>query len=542
MRNVANPRRPSDEIPLDWPLPYARRVAVIPVPPACDVDSLRKLLATGAGELSKVPFYRLLLAAAVLERSLVIELRRNAIHKRIIIEEGTPVDSRSNIATESLGRYLVAQGRLSEPQFRLALSESVARNLSLEEVLVEKQLLPAGDVFRLLQQNLGRKLLDAFAWQNGTYQISGSPPRVESPLRVRVPQLILTGLLRFEPQERVERLFASIADQAVAFTEGGPFSLSELRLSAEQKSLVLALEGTGKWLNDLRGGQAGGEESQRLLYALFTLGLVEFVEAPGMRRATPPAVATVVSQPPATAAEPAGAPLLDKDELIAAYLSYRRKDALELFDLPETAGIVQINRSWVDFARRFAPWQFSSDGDALPEKAQEIFLAGTRAYAELADPDRRAAVIARRKAADAGAQAPGRSDQTERETLVDPEELYRRGRELAATGKTREALGYFEMASDCDPQNGTYAAELAWSRFELMITTAALAMKALKNALRIDPRSGAANLYIGRIHSTLGNHLEAEGYVLKAAELMPRDPRVAEALRLVRNRGKGLKS
>lgn len=502
--------------------------------PALDPKELRRLLSHAEGELAETPFAELVLAAAVLERSLVVELRRNALYKRIIIEEGVPVDSRSNIATESLGRFLVAQGRLSESAFQASLSDSVAHDLPLEEVLVQRELIPAADVLRLLQQNLGRKLLDAFSWQSGTYRISGSLPPVQSPLRVRVPQLLLTGMLRFEPQERVDRTFTAMGDRALVLSGDGPFSLDDLRLASEQMAVVNAMGNAGEWIRNLRGADGSTEEIHRLLHALFKLGLVEVINAPGEK--TRPAVSPAPAQAPEPVpADGASQPVLDRDELLTAYLSFRRKDALELFDLPETAGIVQINRAWMDFARRFVPWQFPPEPDGLREKAQEIFFAGSRAYGDLADPDRRAAVVARRHAAEAKPATPFRSE-PERETLVDPEELYRRGRELATSGKVREALSYFEMAADCDAQNGTYAAELAWSRFELMITTAALTMKALKNALRIDPRSGAANLYVGRIHSTLGNHLEAEGYILKASQLMPRDPRVAEALRIVRKR------
>jgi Tfp pilus assembly protein PilF len=92
-------------------------------------------------------------------------------------------------------------------------------------------------------------------------------------------------------------------------------------------------------------------------------------------------------------------------------------------------------------------------------------------------------------------------------------------------------LSYFDMAADCDAQNGTYAAELAWTRYQLMISTAALTLKTLRNAMRIDPRAGAAFLYTGKIHAILGNKLEAEGYLRKAASLMPRDRRPGEALK-----------
>jgi tetratricopeptide (TPR) repeat protein len=196
------------------------------------------------------------------------------------------------------------------------------------------------------------------------------------------------------------------------------------------------------------------------------------------------------------AAEPE-TPRASEDEIVAAYLSYRRKDAFDLLELEESAGLIPIVKAYLDVADRFLPSRF--DDGSVREKAQEVFLAAARAYAELADPTRRDALVKRR------------------------EKL----REEAAA----EALGSFELAAECDAQNGTYAAEVAWCRYRLGVTPAANAIKLLKNAIRIDPTSGPAHLYAGQVQAALGKRLEAEAYVQRAATLMKGDPRPAEALR-----------
>lgn len=128
------------------------------------------------------------------------------------------------------------------------------------------------------------------------------------------------------------------------------------------------------------------------------------------------------------------------------------------------------------------------------------------------------------------AKAAGRG----RAALLDPEEMLRSGRALFAAGKLREALGSFEMAAQCDAQNGTYAAEAAWTRFRLNGTPAANALKVLKNAIRIDPAAGVAYLYTGQILAILGQKVEASGYLGRAATLLPGDNRPAEAAKTIR--------
>jgi tetratricopeptide (TPR) repeat protein len=230
--------------------------------------------------------------------------------------------------------------------------------------------------------------------------------------------------------------------------------------------------------------------------------------------------------PPRPRVDPAVA-----EEVMAAYLGYRRKDAFELLGVEETDTPVAFIKAFIRMAETFLPARFD-EGDPTREKAQEVFLAAARAYAELADPDRREALLKRRtllREEEAAAKQAGLA------ALIDPEELCRNGRTLAMAGKLREALSSFEMAAECDAQNGTYAAEAAWVRYQLRSTPAVSALKLLKNALRIDSNSAVAYLYAGRIQAILGNKLEAQAYVGRAATLLPKDdPRLAEALRALR--------
>ena len=225
------------------------------------------------------------------------------------------------------------------------------------------------------------------------------------------------------------------------------------------------------------------------------------------------------------------------EDVMAAYLSYRRKDAFELLGLEEVAGAGEFTRAWIDFADRFLPTRFDKRAaDGLRDKAQEIFLAGSRAYAELADPMRREDLLSRRtkkreQVAAQAAVAESTEVRAKRKAVVDPEEFCRQGQELVEAGKLREALSYFEMAAECDAQNGTYSAEVAFCRFQLLISPAAIALKSLKNAIRIDPRAGLGYLYAGKVLLAMGSRLEAESYIRRAAAMLPRDKRVVDALR-----------
>jgi tetratricopeptide repeat protein len=228
-----------------------------------------------------------------------------------------------------------------------------------------------------------------------------------------------------------------------------------------------------------------------------------------------------------------------RNEVMQAYLSYRKQDAFDLLGLPEDATPPLIDERYLVFAARYAPGQFTAPAfGQLGEKARDLFLAGARAYSQLADREQRETLLFRRKTLrEERARRP--ADFAIKTDLLDPEVQYRKGKASMEAGKLREAIQQLEFASDCDPQNGLYRAELAWCRFQHSPTGATRqAIEGLEQALRIDPRCGLAHYYLGEIHRQLGNAREAEELLQKAIRLMAPDRRPIEALKALQSKKK----
>src|SRR6185295_312423 len=205
--------------------------------------------------------------------TLVLEVRRRQVWKRILFEHGVPVDCRSNLTHETLGRYMVLEGKLSEEDFTACLSRSAANGVPLGEILLAHGLVTATDLFKILQQNLAKKLLDLFTWSEGEFRWLDEPPASESSLKVKVPQLILTGLTRFAPQEEVDMAVGPLVGKKIALHPTPPVPLEELRLSPRQSQLADALR-PGRRMGEL--AELTGlpvDEIARLLYAFCTLGV-----------------------------------------------------------------------------------------------------------------------------------------------------------------------------------------------------------------------------------------------------------------------------
>ena len=503
-------------------------------------EQLEEIARLREGSLPEVPFAPLLLAHALRQESLVLEVRRRQVWKRILIENGVPVDCRSNLAHETLGRYMVAEGKIGEEDFTACLSRSASRGVPFGEILIEHGLVTPADLFRLLQQNLAKKLLDLFTWSEGEFRWLDEAPASESPLKMKVPQLILTGVTRFAPQEEVDMSVAPLVGKKLILHPKPPFPFDDLRLSRHQSQIAEALRPPGRRMGELAElTQLPVDEITRVLYALSILGVVATADAlPKDLSATgsfprstvapplPPPVATVPVPVPAPAD-----PDLERrrNEIMQAYLSYRRQDAFDLLGAPEEGTPAVFEEGFLDFARRFSPWTLPP-GD-LAEKARDLFLTGARAYAELADSEQRNTLLFRRKTLrEERAKRPMASFAIKTD-LLDSESQYKKGKTLMDTGKHREALMLLEFAADCDPQNSLYAAELAYCRFLVTSANAGGALRELNETLRRDPNCGLAAFYAGEIEAQVGNTAEAEAHLRRAIKLMSPNRRPIEALK-----------
>jgi hypothetical protein len=502
-----------------------------------------------SGTLQEVPIAPLLLAQAVHRSSGVLEIRRRQVWKKVVFDHGVPVDCRSNLAHETLGRYMVLEGKLGEDDFTAALGRSASKGVPLGEELLERGLVTPDDLFRILQANLAKKLLDLFTWREGEFQTDGDLPGGDSALKIKVPQLILTGVTKLAPQEEIDMAIGPLVGQRLCLHPSPPIPLDEIRLSQRQAALVEAAR-PGRRMGEM--AEATGltvDEISRLLYALMVLGLIvpesqmpkSSLSSTGSFRGpilkTPPVpVAAAETQPLAQIPPPppAASPEIERrrNDVMQAYLVYRRQDAFDLLGIPEDATLAAVHQKFLDFARSFAPWDFQTPELAgVEEKAQDLFLAGAQAYGELTDVEKRNTLLFRRKTLREERAKKAPSMHQIKTDLLDSEAQFKKGKAALEAGRHKEALMLLEFAADCDPQNSLYAAELAWCRFLVSDAQAPKSIKELQETLRRDPNCGLAAYYAGEIERQVGNHAEAEEHLRRAIKLMSPDRRPIDALK-----------
>ncbi len=508
-------------------------------------DELDRLAKLDEGDLAEVSFAMLLYALSRARASATLQIARGPLRKEIYFEDGTPVDCRSNLVQETLSRFIVTRGRLDEATAEACYRESVTRSVRLGDILIEKQLVSAGELLKILQQNLAHKLLDGFSWRDGSFRVEGRPPRIDSPLKVNVPQLVFIGVNRFATQEQIDSSISPLIGRRLALNPEPPCSIDELKLAADHLPVAEQLRRGITRIDQLAA--ISGVSSEGLTRLLYALTLIEVVVPADNLSADPAAK----PPPPASrraapaADEGAGDQASDalRDEIMELALNHRRKTAAQLLAVDADAEVEEIRRQYLAFARRYAPWQLDP---SLEERACQLFLAGARAYAELCDrvSDTRTTNV-RLTPATSGPGAPeparppiaddegdGRDTFRIQSKLLDPEIQFQRGMELVASSDYGQALEQLEFAADLDPQNLQYAAERAHCRYACDPgKNTQKALEELRDVLRIEPQSGLALFYAGDILRRAGRFDEAESFLKRSLKPMAPDRRPVDALR-----------
>jgi hypothetical protein len=351
------------------------------------------------GDLGEIPFPVLLHAFSLHDRSLVLSIERRQVKKDVVLENGVPTDCQSNLLPDTLGKFMVARGELTEEQNHALLSKSATTGQPLAELLVLDGIVNPHDLYKILQLNLAKKLLDAFTWQSGSFHVSTGLPEVDSPLKVNAPQLVLTGILKFTPESEIVDAMASFEQKKFFVAKRPPVPLKDLRLSREHQEVLRHLA-QGKSVLELQS-EAGFERSRarRLLYALAVIGAV----VPEDWRSEDEAATAVLEIPDSDfASAPPPAPAADAAEIgnqvMELYLRFRKLDPFDLFGIKEDASRDQMEQAYVDFSERFHPSRFASpELRPMQEKARDLFLAGGRAFGELSNPETRNSLIGRRQ-------------------------------------------------------------------------------------------------------------------------------------------------
>lgn len=505
----------------------------------------KEVLKAREGTLAATPFPLLLVSLLTEERTCTLEVRLRNLEKRIVFEDGAPVACQSNLLHETLGRYLVERGKLTEPQFQQVLAESAASGKQLGSLLVEKQLISAFDLYKQLQANLAHKILDCFRWQDAKWRLLDFEPP-SSPIRMNSLQLVFTGTANFLPFETVATHLVFVDEQRFALVPDAEHPLEDLKLSTKDARFVQVLKDRPVFADLQAKTGLDTEVAMRRLFALCVLGMADLAEAVDARPPPSPKVVPAPAPAPAPArAEPQGLSYLDDDEpaknaLATEFLAHRGKDPFDLLGVPVDVQAPALKKAFLSKCAALPPARFRSAD--LREKAENLLAAYARAFGALAEYESYLLCRKRRETANEakrGANRPTAAEQFRiRTDLLDAASQFEEGKRRLETGLFKAAVEYFEYACDIEPR-GRHRAYLAWARYQLNPNTAGRQSLAdLVDACAAEPECEAAWAFRAQLSRALGDAAGAEEAYRRAFKLNPNERSYADAVRDLSRAGK----
>jgi tetratricopeptide (TPR) repeat protein len=397
------------------------------------------------------------------------------------------------------------------------------------DLLVSKGWVSASDLYKQMQANLARKILDCFRWPDARYRIKEGADPAETAVRMNSVQLILTGIASFLPFEVVASQMVFTDDQAFGLAPQPAHSLEDLRLSAKDSKFMNALRQRPVFAKLLERTGLETEEALRKLYSFCVLGLAGAASAmPQAPTPVPPAPVAAPPPPPAAMVTktPDDEPPAFKDALTRAFLDHRSKDPFDLLGVPVEVAPAALRKAFLALADQFSPTRCTTQDSR--EKAEGLLVAYARAYAGLADPEQLALWKKRREAA----RAPKKSDTAAQvfkisTTLLDARSQFAEAKRRLEAGNHRGALEYFEYACDIEPKP-LYRAHLAWTRYVLTPLNARLALTELAEVVKVDPECEPAHLFMAEIHRAQKSPELAEEAYRKAFKVNPQNRKAIE--------------
>jgi len=166
-----------------------------------------------AGEISVITPMRFFCDLALANETGLLHFELAGAEKEIFLVGGAPESVSSSDPGERFGEYLVGRGILGPADLDLALSMLPHYNGKLGDTLVALGMLRPLEVFRLLSEQVRDRVIDVFAWTEGTFAYyRGVTNRQESfPLGLDTFEILGAGVIRM-PATVLERRFEPLGD------------------------------------------------------------------------------------------------------------------------------------------------------------------------------------------------------------------------------------------------------------------------------------------------------------------------------------------
>jgi eukaryotic-like serine/threonine-protein kinase len=231
-----------------------------------------------AGDVSIITPMRLFCDLALAGETGLLRFELREVQKEIFLVGGAPESVSSSNPSERFGEYLVGKGVLGPGDLDLALSMLPHYNGKLGDTMVALGLLRPLDVFRLLSAQVRDRVIDVFAWPEGTFAFyRGVSNRQDNfPLGLDTFEILGAGVVNL-PFELLEQRFAPMADYRPVATGRARVRPESFRIGPTPREVLHMLDGQ-RTLRAWMGQYTDPDELLTFLRSLYLLVETDLAE------------------------------------------------------------------------------------------------------------------------------------------------------------------------------------------------------------------------------------------------------------------------
>ncbi len=206
----------------------------------------------------------------------VMEFVRDGETKRVFFLDGDVIFATSSDLTESLGDYLLSQGKISSAQYRVSCDELIrSPGRRHGTILVQMGFLGADELGAAVRDQVQAILWGLFNWAEGqvSFRVGRFRDNEIYKIKIPTPRVVISGCKRIgDPKVVTSRLGGK---HTVFSAPSRPAHLTSVKLEGGEQELLDRVDGRRTLVELCEAGAMSPGLSARVLYAFVALQLIE---------------------------------------------------------------------------------------------------------------------------------------------------------------------------------------------------------------------------------------------------------------------------
>jgi hypothetical protein len=228
------------------------------------------------GDLSRIQLPDVLSFMAMIRMTGKLVLRRSSLERAVVWKEGEIVFAQSNSPEDSLGQFLLRNGKITPAQYEDS-RKRVTATTRHGKVLVQMGAISPKDLWWGVKNQVLEILYALFAWKEGTFSFHETPEEAVAEriaLQLNTSSVIMEGIRRLDETERIREKIPS-PDIVFMKLAGATPNFEELDMSESEIEVYNNIDGK-LTVRELIGKSEMTEfEVMRILFQLVSARLIE---------------------------------------------------------------------------------------------------------------------------------------------------------------------------------------------------------------------------------------------------------------------------